>query len=45
MVQFCWLRLYSGIDCVSRRLLQWIAKIKKALKRRQQQDTGHTATR
>ena len=27
MVQFCYLRLYFGIDNVSRRLLQWIARI------------------
>ena len=46
MVQFCYLRLYFGIVNVSRRLLQWIARIKNGLKHLgQQQDTGHTATR
>ena len=34
MVQFCYLRLYFGIDNVSRRLLQWIARIKNGLKLR-----------
>ena len=34
MVQFCYLRLYFGIDNVSRRLLQWIARIENGLKRR-----------
>ena len=34
MVQFCYLRLYFGIDNVSRRLLQWIARIESGLKRR-----------
>ena len=34
MVQFCYSRLYFGIDNVSRRLLQWIARIKNELKRR-----------
>ena len=34
MVQFCYLRLYFGIDYVTRRLLQRIATIKNALKRR-----------
>ena len=34
MVQFCYLRLYFGIDNVCRRLLQWIARIKNGLKRR-----------
>ena len=28
MVQFCYLRLYFGIDNVFRRLLQWITRIK-----------------
>ena len=32
MVQFCYLRLYFSIDNVSRRLLQWIARIKNGLK-------------
>ena len=36
MVQFCYLRLYFGIDNVCRRLLQWIARIKNGLKLRQQ---------
>ena len=32
MLQFCYLRLYFGIDMiVSRRLLQWIARIKAEL--------------
>ena len=34
MVQFCYLRLYFDIDNVSRRLLQWIARIENGLKRR-----------
>ena len=34
MVQLCYTRLYFGIDNVSRRLLQWIARIKNELKRR-----------
>ena len=34
MVQFCYLRLYFGIDNVCRRLLQWIARIKNGLKLR-----------
>ena len=34
MVQFCYLRLYFGIDIVSRRLLQWIARIENGLKLR-----------
>ena len=34
MVQFCYLRLYFGIDNISRRLLQWIARIKNGLKLR-----------
>ena len=34
IVQFCYLRLYFGIDNVSRRLLQWIARIKNELKLR-----------
>ena len=34
MVQFCYSRLYFGIDNVSRRLLQWIARIKNGLKLR-----------
>ena len=34
MVQFCYLRLYFSIDNVSRRLLQWIARIKTGLRRR-----------
>ena len=34
MVQFCYLRLYFGIDYVSRPLLQRIARIKNTLKRR-----------
>ena len=34
MVQFCYLRLYFGIDNVSRRLLQWIARIENGLKHR-----------
>ena len=33
MVQFC-LRLHFGIDIVSRRLLQWIARIENVLKRK-----------
>ena len=31
-VQFCYLRLYFGIDIVSRRLLQWVARIENGLK-------------
>ena len=31
IVQFCYLRLHFGIDNLSRRLLQWIAKIKNGL--------------
>ena len=34
MVQFCYLRLHFGIDVVSRRLLQWIARIENVLKRK-----------
>ena len=34
MVQFCYLRLYFGIDIVSRRLLQWIARTENGLKLR-----------
>ena len=34
MVQFCYLRLHFGIDIVSRRLLQWIARIENVLKRK-----------
>ena len=34
MIQLCYSRLYFGIDNVSRRLLQWIARIKNELKRR-----------
>ena len=34
MVQFCYLRLYFVIDIVSRRLLQWIARIENGLKLR-----------
>ena len=34
MVQFCYLRLNFGIDIVSRRLLQWIARIENGLKLR-----------
>ena len=34
VVQFCCLRLYLGIDNISRRLLQWIARIKNRLKLR-----------
>ena len=34
MVQFCYLRLYFGFDIVSRRLLQWIARIENGLKLR-----------
>ena len=35
MVQFCYSRLYFGIDNVSRRLLQWItSRIENGLKRR-----------
>ena len=34
MVQFCYLRLYFGIDNVSRRRLQWIARIKNGFKLR-----------
>ena len=34
MLQFCYLRLYFGIDIVSRRLLQWIARIENGLKLR-----------
>ena len=30
----CYLRLYFGIDNISRRLLQWISRIKKGLKLR-----------
>ena len=37
------LRLYLGIDTVSRSLLQWVARIETLIG--QQQDTGHTATR
>ena len=44
MVQYCYLRLYFGIDNVSRRLLQWIARIKwMDSNLGQQQDKGHTA--
>ena len=32
--RFCYLRLYFGIDIVSRRLLQWTARIKNGLKLR-----------
>ena len=35
MVQFCYLRLYFGIDNVLRRLLQWITRIENELKRGQ----------
>ena len=31
IVQFCYLRLYFGVDNISRRLLQWIARIKNGL--------------
>ena len=31
---FCYLRLYFGIDIVSRRLLQWTARIENGLKLR-----------
>ena len=31
MVQFCYLRPYFGIDNISRRLLQWIARIKNGM--------------
>ena len=34
MAQFCYLRLYFGIDIVSRHLLQWIARIENGLKLR-----------
>ena len=34
MVQFCYLRLHFGPDIVSRRLLQWIARIENGLKLR-----------
>ena len=34
MVQFCYSRLYLGIDSVSRRLLQWITRIENGLKLR-----------
>ena len=34
MVQFCYLRLYFGTEIVSRRLLQWIARIENGLKLR-----------
>ena len=34
MVQRCYLRVYFGIDFVSRRLLQWIGKIENGLKLR-----------
>ena len=34
MVQFCYLTLYLGIDILSRRLLQWIARIENGLKLR-----------
>ena len=34
MVQFCYLRLYFVIGIVSRRVLQWIARIENGLKRR-----------
>ena len=34
MVQFCYLTLYVSIDIVSRRLLQWIARIENGLKLR-----------
>ena len=34
MLQFCLLRLYFGIDIVSRRLLQWIARVENGLKLR-----------
>ena len=34
MVQFCYLRVYFGIDFVFRRLLQWIARIENGLKLR-----------
>ena len=34
MVQFCYLRLYFGVDIVSRRPLQWIARIENGLKLR-----------
>ena len=34
IVQFYYLRLYFGIDNISRRLLQWIARIKNGLKLR-----------
>ena len=32
MAQFCYLRLYFGVDIVSRRLLQFIARIENGLK-------------
>ena len=38
MVQFCYLRQF-GIDSVSRRLLQWIARIEMDWNLGQQQDT------
>ena len=34
MVQFCYLRVYFGIDFVSRRLFQWIGRIENGLKLR-----------
>ena len=34
MAQFCYLRFYFGIDIVSRRLLQWIARTENELKLR-----------
>ena len=44
MVQFCYLRLYFGIDNVCRRLdlLQWIARIKNGLKLKPTRSTTYS---